>query len=99
MAIARALAMRAKIMLLDEPTSALDPELIGEVLILIRELAHHTDMTMLMVTHEMRVAEEISERGTMFDQARVVERGAPHEILTNPSEERTRRSFSAVLSR
>ena len=98
-AIARALAMRPKIMLFDEPTSALDPELIGEVLNVIRELAHSTDMTMLMVTHEMRFAEEISDEVVMFDQGSVVERGAPHEIFTNPKEERTRKFLSAVLNR
>ena len=98
-AIARALAMRPKVMLFDEPTSALDPELIGEVLSVIRELAHSTDMTMLMVTHEMRFAEEISDRVAMFDQGRVVERGAPHEIFTNPREERTRQFLKAVLDR
>jgi len=96
-AIARALAMRPKVMLFDEPTSALDPELIGEVLGVIRELAHSTDMTMLMVTHEMRFAEEISDRVTMFDHGRVVERGAPHEIFKNPKEERTRQFLKAVL--
>ena len=98
-AIARALAMRPRVMLFDEPTSALDPELIGEVLSVIRELAHSTDMTMLMVTHEMRFAEEISDRVAMFDHGRVVERGAPHEIFTNPREERTRQFLKAVLDR
>jgi len=98
-AIARALAMRPKIMLFDEPTSALDPELIGEVLNVIRELAHSTDMTMLMVTHEMRFAEEISDRVVMFDHGVVVERGRPEEIFKNPKEERTRKFLSAVLNR
>jgi polar amino acid transport system ATP-binding protein len=97
-AIARALAMRPKVMLFDEPTSALDPELIGEVLGVIRELAHSTDMTMLMVTHEMRFAEEISDRVVMFDHGSVVERGTPGEIFKNPKEERTRRFLKAVLS-
>ncbi|MGH3445032.1 MAG: ectoine/hydroxyectoine ABC transporter ATP-binding protein EhuA [Nocardioidaceae bacterium] len=98
-AIARALAMRPKVMLFDEPTSALDPELIGEVLEVIRELAHSTDMTMLMVTHEMRFAEEISDRVVMFDQGTVVERGTPAEIFKHPIEERTRRFLRAVLER
>lgn len=98
-AIARAMAMRPKVMLFDEPTSALDPELIGEVLNVIRELAHSTDMTMLMVTHEMRFAEEISDWVVMFDQGCVVEKGRPHEIFTNPAEERTRKFLSAVLDR
>jgi polar amino acid transport system ATP-binding protein len=98
-AIARALAMRPKVLLFDEPTSALDPELIGEVLNVIRDLAHSTDMTMLMVTHEMRFAEEISDRVVMFDHGSVVEQGPPHEIFTNPTEERTRKFLHAVLDR
>ena len=98
-AIARALAMRPKVLLFDEPTSALDPELIGEVLGVIRDLAKSSDMTMLMVTHEMRFAEEISDRVVMFDQGVVVEKGAPAEIFKNPTEERTRKFLSAVLNR
>jgi polar amino acid transport system ATP-binding protein len=98
-AIARAMAMRPKVMLFDEPTSALDPELIGEVLEVIRELAHSSDMTMLMVTHEMRFAEEISDQVVMFDHGAVVERGGPHEIFKSPREERTRKFLSAVLNR
>jgi polar amino acid transport system ATP-binding protein len=98
-AIARALAMRPKVMLFDEPTSALDPELIGEVLGVIRDLAHNTDMTMLMVTHEMRFAEEISDRVVMFDHGQVVEQGPPHEIFKAPEHERTRRFLKAVLER
>ena len=98
-AIARAMAMRPTVMLFDEPTSALDPELIGEVLNVIRDLATSTDMTMLMVTHEMRFAEEISDRVVMFDQGSVVEMGAPGEIFKNPEQERTRKFLSAVLNR
>ena len=98
-AIARALAMRPKVMLFDEPTSALDPELIGEVLGVIRELAHTTDMTMLMVTHETRFAEEISDRVVMFDSGVVVEQGAPSMIFKNPAHERTRQFLRAVLER
>ncbi len=98
-AIARAMAMRPKVMLFDEPTSALDPELIGEVLEVIRELATGTDMTMLMVTHEMRFAEEISDRVVMFDKGVVVEKGPPHEIFKDPKEERTRKFLRAVLDR
>jgi polar amino acid transport system ATP-binding protein len=98
-AIARALAMRPKVMLFDEPTSALDPELIGEVLNVIRDLATTTDMTMLMVTHEMRFAEEISDRVVMFDKGCVVEQGPPKEIFKTPTEERTRSFLSAVLAR
>ncbi|MFG1685677.1 ectoine/hydroxyectoine ABC transporter ATP-binding protein EhuA [Nonomuraea sp. NPDC049269] len=97
-AIARALAMRPKVMLFDEPTSALDPELIGEVLNVIRELAVSTDMTMLMVTHEMRFAEEISDRVVMFDHGSVVEQGPPGEIFKAPKEDRTKSFLHAVLS-
>ncbi|WP_284735232.1 ectoine/hydroxyectoine ABC transporter ATP-binding protein EhuA [Nonomuraea sp. NEAU-A123] len=97
-AIARALAMRPKVLLFDEPTSALDPELIGEVLNVIRELAVSTDMTMLMVTHEMRFAEEISDRVVMFDHGSVVEQGPPGEIFKAPKEDRTKSFLHAVLS-
>lgn len=96
-AIARALAMRPKVLLFDEPTSALDPELIGEVLNVIRNLAHSTDMTMLMVTHEMRFAEEISDRVVMFDNGAAVESGPPAQIFKNPQQERTRSFLRAVL--
>jgi polar amino acid transport system ATP-binding protein len=96
-AIARALAMRPKVLLFDEPTSALDPELIGEVLNVIRDLAHSTDMTMLMVTHEMRFAEEISDRVVMFDNGKAVESGPPAQIFKDPQEERTRTFLRAVL--
>jgi polar amino acid transport system ATP-binding protein len=97
-AIARALAMRPRVMLFDEPTSALDPELIGEVLNVIRHLASTTDMTMLMVTHEMRFAQEISDEVVMFDKGVVVEKGAPSQIFSNPKHERTRRFLNAVLN-
>ncbi|WP_256128113.1 MULTISPECIES: ectoine/hydroxyectoine ABC transporter ATP-binding protein EhuA [unclassified Arthrobacter] len=96
-AIARALAMRPKVLLFDEPTSALDPELIGDVLNVIRNLAHTTDMTMLMVTHEMRFAEEISDRVVMFDNGGAVESGPPAQIFKNPQQERTRTFLRAVL--
>ncbi|WP_344129183.1 ectoine/hydroxyectoine ABC transporter ATP-binding protein EhuA [Saccharopolyspora halophila] len=98
-AIARALAMRPKVMLFDEVTSALDPELIGEVLSVIRDLARTTAMTMLLVTHEMRFAEEISDRVLMFDSGSVVESGPPGQIFQNPEHERTRRFLKAVLER
>jgi len=98
-AIARALAMRPKILLFDEPTSALDPELIGEVLAVIRDLAHSADMTMLMVTHEMRFAEEISDRVVMFDSGTAVEQGPPHKIFKDPDHERTKLFLRAVLER
>ncbi|MGO1538489.1 MAG: ectoine/hydroxyectoine ABC transporter ATP-binding protein EhuA [Leucobacter sp.] len=95
-AIARALAMEPQVMLLDEPTSALDPELIGEVQNVIRRLATTTNMTMLMVTHEMRFAREISDRVVMFDKGQVVEKGAPEEFFSNPKEERTRQFLESV---
>jgi polar amino acid transport system ATP-binding protein len=95
-AIARALAMRPKVMLFDEPTSALDPELIGEVLSVIRRLATTTSMTMLMVTHEMRFAREISDRVVMFDQGQVVEQGKPEQIFGNPTQERTKKFLEIV---
>ncbi|MGH3518329.1 MAG: ectoine/hydroxyectoine ABC transporter ATP-binding protein EhuA [Haloechinothrix sp.] len=96
-AIARAMAMRPKVLLFDEPTSALDPELIGEVLNVIRDLAKSTDMTMLMVTHEMRFAEEISDRVVMFDHGSAVEQGPPQQVLRDPENERTRQFLRAVL--
>ncbi|WP_022884357.1 ectoine/hydroxyectoine ABC transporter ATP-binding protein EhuA [Glaciibacter superstes] len=95
-AIARALAMRPQVMLFDEPTSALDPELIGEVLNVIRRLATTTNMTMLMVTHEMRFAQEISDRVVMFDKGVVVEQGPPEQLFKNPQQERTQRFLKAV---
>lgn len=85
-------------MLFDEPTSSLDPELIGEVLGVIRRLATTTDMTMLMVTHEMRFAQEISDRVVMFDKGVVVEQGPPEEIFKNPQEDRTQRFLKAVTA-
>ncbi len=94
--IARALAMRPKIMLFDEPTSALDPELVGEVLNVIRRLAAEHDLTMLMVTHEMRFAREISDRICFFDQGKICEQGTPQEIFGNPKEERTQQFLRAV---
>lgn len=96
-AIARALAMRPKVMLFDEVTSALDPELVGEVLNVIRELALEGEMAMLLVTHEMGFAREVSDRVVFFDKGRVVEQGPPAEIFDNPQNERTRAFFSAVL--
>ncbi|MDA3625321.1 ectoine/hydroxyectoine ABC transporter ATP-binding protein EhuA [Saccharopolyspora oryzae] len=98
-AIARALAMRPKVMLFDEVTSALDPELIGEVLNVIRDLARTTAMTMLLVTHEMRFAEEISDRVLMFDGGQIVESGPPSTIFQNPQHDRTQRFLKAVLER
>ncbi|AAB91861.1 probable amino-acid ABC transporter ATP-binding protein y4tH (plasmid) [Sinorhizobium fredii NGR234] len=95
--IARALAMRPKIMLFDEPTSALDPELVGEVLNVIRRLAAEHDLTMLMVTHEMRFAREISDRVCFFDKGRIREEGTPEQLFSQPKEERTREFLKAVL--
>jgi polar amino acid transport system ATP-binding protein len=96
-AIARACAMRPKVLLFDEPTSALDPELIGEVLNTIRDLALTTDITMLLVTHEMRFAADISDRILMFDSGAVVEAGPPAQVLKQPEHERTRKFLHAVL--
>ena len=95
--IARALAMRPKIMLFDEPTSALDPELVGEVLNVIRKLAEEHDLTMLLVTHEMNFARQISDRVCFFDQGRMLEEAPPEQLFTNPKEERTREFLKAVL--
>ena len=89
-AIARALALKPRIMLFDEPTSALDPELVGEVLGVMRKLAHETDMTMLLVTHEMGFAREFSDRVMFFDKGVIAEQGAPEQIFQAPREERTR---------
>ncbi|OLP45965.1 ectoine/hydroxyectoine ABC transporter ATP-binding protein EhuA [Rhizobium oryziradicis] len=95
--IARALAMRPKILLFDEPTSALDPELVGEVLNVIGGLAEEHDLTMLLVTHEMRFAREISDRVCFFDQGQIREEGTPEELFTDPTEERTREFLKAVI--
>jgi polar amino acid transport system ATP-binding protein len=97
-AIARALAMRPKVLLFDEPTSALDPELVGEVLNVIRSLAHEHDLTMLLVTHEMRFAREVSDRVCFFEGGRVVEQGEPDRIFSEPQQERTKRFLSSVLN-
>ena len=96
-AIARALAMEPKVMLFDEVTSALDPELVGEVLNVLRDLAASGDMTMLLVTHEMGFAREIADRVLMFDQGRIVEEGKPDDIFTSPQEERTKSFLRAIL--
>mgnify|MGYP000244693747 CR=1 FL=1 len=97
MAIARALAMKPKIMLFDEITSALDPELVGEVLNIVRELARKTDMAMLFVTHEMRFARDVSDRVLFMEGGKIVEQGPPEKIFENPSSERTRYFLQAVL--
>ncbi|MDQ0472274.1 ectoine/hydroxyectoine ABC transporter ATP-binding protein EhuA [Labrys wisconsinensis] len=96
-AIARALAMRPRVLLFDEPTSALDPQLVGEVLGVIRSLAHEHDLTMLLVTHEMRFAREVSDRVCFFDKGRIAEQGEPERIFTNPEHPRTREFLQSVL--
>ena len=88
-AIARALAMRPKLMLFDEPTSALDPELVGEVLTTMRELAD-TGMTMIVVTHEMGFARDVADRVVFMDGGVVVEEGPPSEVISNPQNIRTK---------
>ncbi len=95
-AIARALAMQPKLMLFDEPTSALDPELVGEVLDVMRGLAHD-GMTMIVVTHEMGFAREVGDTAVFMDAGVVVESGPPQEVLVNPQHERTRSFLSKVL--
>jgi len=92
-AIARALAMEPKIMLFDEPTSALDPEMIGEVLDVIREVAEK-GMTMVIVTHEMKFAREVGTRMIFLDKGIIIEDGKPSEVMDNPKTERARQFFS-----
>ena len=89
-AIARALAMDPKIMLFDEVTSALDPELVDEVLAVLRKLAADSDTTMLTVTHEMNFAQDFADRVLFFDAGQIVESGSPKELFSNPREERTK---------
>jgi ABC-type polar amino acid transport system ATPase subunit len=95
-AIARALMMRPHVMLFDEVTSALDPELVGEVLIVMRDLARD-GMTMLVVTHEMQFAREVGDRVIFMDEGRIVEQGKPTDVLDRPKEERTRRFLRRTL--
>ncbi|HSI40104.1 MAG TPA: amino acid ABC transporter permease/ATP-binding protein [Xanthobacteraceae bacterium] len=94
-AIARALAVKPRLMLFDEPTSALDPELVGEVLNVMRSLAE-AGMTMIIVTHEIRFAREVADRVVFFDEGSVVEEGPPSQVLDNPAKERTRRFLSLI---
>ena len=89
-AIARALAMDPKIMLFDEVTSALDPELVDEVLAVLRKLAEDSDTTMLTVTHEMNFAQDFADRVLFFDSGQIVESGSPKDLFSNPREERTK---------
>jgi polar amino acid transport system permease protein len=94
-AIARALAITPRLMLFDEPTSALDPELVGEVLSVMRRLGD-AGMTMVVVTHEVRFAREVADKVVFMDGGRVVEQGTPEEVLENPREERTRKFLNMV---
>jgi ABC-type polar amino acid transport system ATPase subunit len=96
-AIARALMMEPHVMLFDEVTSALDPELVGEVLVVMRDLAL-SGMTMIVVTHEMQFAREVGDRVVFMDQGRIVEQGAPADVLDRPKQERTRRFLRRTLS-
>ena len=95
-AIARALAMSPKLMLFDEPTSALDPELVGEVLDVMKSLARE-GMTMVVVTHEMGFAREVADRVVMMDQGKIIESAAPEQFFGAPSHERTRQFLSKIL--
>jgi polar amino acid transport system ATP-binding protein len=95
-AITRALAMRPKLMLFDEPTSALDPELVGEVLAAMQDLAN-SGMTMIVVTHEMGFARKVADTVTFMDAGLIVESGPPDQVLDNPQNERTQSFFSKVL--
>ncbi|WP_075259684.1 amino acid ABC transporter ATP-binding protein [Herbaspirillum camelliae] len=95
-AIARALAMEPKVMLFDEPTSALDPELVGEVLTVMKQLAEE-GMTMVVVTHEMGFAREVSDRVLFIDQGVIMEEGPPQQVLGDPHHERTRDFLRKVL--
>ncbi len=97
-AIARALALSPKIMLFDEVTSALDPELVEEVLNVMRKLAAETDMTMLLVTHEMGFAHDFADRILFFDRGKIVEEGKPDEIFRNPRQERTQAFLRKIIA-
>jgi polar amino acid transport system permease protein len=94
-AIARALAVKPKLMLFDEPTSALDPELVGEVLAVMRALAE-AGMTMIVVTHEIRFARDVADRVVFMDGGEIIEEGPPSQVIDNPSHERTRRFLRMV---
>ncbi len=95
-AIARALAMQPRIMLFDEPTSALDPEMIKEVLEVMKDLAR-SDITLVVVTHEMSFAREVADRMLFFDKGQIVEHGPPEQIFTNPQHDRTKLFLSQIL--
>ena len=95
-AIARALAMQPKIMLFDEPTSALDPEMVNEVLDVMRDLAE-SGMTMMCVTHEMGFARQVADRVLFVDQGIILEQGSPDEVFSHPKEKRTQEFLSKIL--
>lgn len=95
-AIARALAMKPKVMLFDEPTSALDPEMVGEVLTVMKDLARE-GMTMAVVTHEMGFAREVGDRVLFIDEGKIIEEGTPEQIFGNPQHERTRSFLNKIL--
>jgi polar amino acid transport system ATP-binding protein len=97
-AIARALVMRPKVMLFDEPTSALDPELVGEVLDVIREIASEGEMAMILVTHEMDFAKDVADRIVFTDGGKIVEQGPPKEVFENPKSERLQAFLSRMRS-
>ncbi|MEJ8553206.1 amino acid ABC transporter ATP-binding protein [Tepidibacter sp. Z1-5] len=96
--IARAMALNPKVILFDEPTSALDPELVGEVLNVIRNLAKK-DMTMIIVTHEMGFAKEVANRVIFMDNGNIIEEGSPNEIFNNPKHERTKRFLKQIINK
>jgi polar amino acid transport system ATP-binding protein len=96
-AIARALATKPRVMLFDEVTSALDPELVGEVLSVLRDIAEEGETTMMLVTHEMGFAREVADRVVMFDHGQILEEGKPDELLRNPKEQRTKDFLGAVF--
>ncbi|SET78603.1 cystine transport system ATP-binding protein [Salinibacillus kushneri] len=95
--IARALAIQPELMLFDEPTSALDPELVGDVLKVIKDLANE-GWTMAIVTHELRFAEQVSDRVLFMDNGYIVEQGSPKDVLRNPSEERTKQFIQRIMN-
>ena len=95
-AIARALAMNPNVMLFDEPTSALDPEMVGEVLVVMQQLAKD-GMTMIVVTHEIGFAREVADRVVFMENGYIIEEGSPSEVIDNPKEERTKDFLSKVL--
>ena len=96
-AIARALALKPKVLLFDEPTSALDPELVGEVLAVMKDLAVSGEMTIIVVTHEMGFAREVADRVVFMDGGRIIEQGPAREVIDRPQHDRTKAFLSAVL--